>query len=450
MDRLAHVDSDVTPPCPRVAVVGGGYAGMAAAVDLAAAGFHTCVFESGRVLGGRARRVEYRGQILDNGQHILSGAYSALLERMHKVGVVAAEAFARTPLNLSMPPHFSLRAMGLPAPLHTLGGLLSARGLSWADRFSAIRFMLALRRCNYRVDPDTTVTQLLDQERQSPRLNRYLWVPLTLSALNTPPSNASAQVFANVLRDALAGSREDSDLLLPRQDLSRLFPEAAAEWVKARNGCIRLGETTRRVDTLGQKIKLETTAGTEAFDGVILAIGPHQFDAIALPEGVQRPAFSYEPITTVYFHFNVPVHLPEPMLGQAAGCAQWFFDRSGLAGSAGGESTIAAVISATGEHSTMDQEQLVATLLRELTIHVTDLPNPAWCKVINEKFATFACTTAAQRSRPSTQTSIPNIWLAGDYLAGDYPATLEGAVRSGAAAAAAARHYFHPEHRQTP
>lgn len=451
MDRLAHLDQDVNQHLPpRVAVVGGGYAGMTAAVDLASAGIPVTVFESARILGGRARRIEYRGHVLDNGQHILSGAYSALLERMHRVGVVGSDALVRRPLRLSMPPHFSLHAPALPAPLHTLAGLLGASGLTWSDRIAAVRFMLTLRNQNYRVDPESTVEQLLLSAGQSARLNQYLWIPLTLSALNTPPSAASAQVFANVLRDALDGSREASDLLIPRVDLSRLFPEAAGEWVKSRNGCIRLGEITERICVAESAVKLHTATGAEEFDGVIVAIGPHQFGAVQMPDAISVPDLSYEPIVTVYFRFGERVRLPELMLGQPTGCAQWFFDRSGFADSVTGQSTIAAVISATGAHSSMEHDQLVAQVLRELTIHVTDLPKPAWCKVITEKFATFACTPAAQRRRPATQTAIPNIWLAGDFVAGDYPATLEGAVRSGAAAATAAIRHFQFQSRSTP
>jgi squalene-associated FAD-dependent desaturase len=402
------------------------------------------------VLGGRARRIEYRGQTLDNGQHILSGAYSALLARMDLVGAVAADAFERVPLQLSMPPHFSLRAARLPAPFHTLFALLTASGLSWSERAAAVRFMLALRRQDFRVDADLTVTQLLIRNTQPARLNRFLWEPLTVSALNTPPEQASAQVFVNVLRDALAGTREASDLLLPKQDLSRIFPEAAAEWIQARHATVRLGETARRIEVRDSKVTLTTASRHEDFDGIVVAVGPHQINAIAMPDGICAADFLYEPIVTVYFHFNGRVSLPCAMLGQPGGLAQWFFDRTGLGAPADGTSTIAAVISATGTHSSLSNEQLVEQVRQELAVHVTPLPDLVWSKLITEKFATFACTPAAQRRRPGTNTSVPCIWLAGDYVAGDYPATLEAAVRSGAAAAQAAKQHFHIEKSAPP
>lgn len=444
MDRLAHVDRRVTVgSARRVAVIGGGYAGMAAATALTRSGIHVTIFETAQVLGGRARRIAYRGQVLDNGQHILSGAYTCLRQLMRTVGV-ADEALDQTRLQLSMPPGFLLRAPNWPAPFHMLGALLSARGLAWRERWAAVRLMLGLRRANFRVDASLTVAELLHKFRQPANLAVHLWNPLTVSALNTPPQQASAQVFANVLRDALAGSREASDLLLPRIDLSSLFPQAAADWVTARGAEVRLGARVTSIEIDGNDYLVKTEGNTGRFNGVILAIGPHQFGGLLLPPGVQAPDFAYEPIVTVYCHFEQPVQLSSPMIGQASGTVQWFFDRPRLAGATGG--TIAAVISASGDHRSLSNEELSARVLSELSRHVASLPGPAWTKVVTEKFATFACSPASQARRPPSQTSSPGFWLAGDYVAGDYPATLESAVRSGVHAATLAQNHFnsHP------
>ena len=430
-----------TSAASRVAIIGGGYAGMAAAVSLAEHGFKSTVFEAGKVLGGRARRIEYRGEVLDNGQHILSGAYSELLRLMSLAGVPET-AVLRVPLSLSMPPYFSLRAPRWIAPLHLAWALLTAKGLSFTERNAAIRFMQALKRAKFAVNESETVDSLLGAHTQPDKLVRYLWHPLTISALNTPPATASAQIFVNVLRDALASTREASDLLLPQANLSELFPDAASNWLAERGSECRLGMRVKSVSADQGRFRLDTDAdgldNTE-FDAVILAIGPHQFDSIAVPAGcAPTTAFDYEPIVTIYLKFDSHVRLPEPMFGQADGLAQWFFDRRQL--SAGeqprpGDGLIAAVISASGPHENYSQEELARSVLTELKRHTGPLPAPVWHKVITEKFATFACTPHIQPRRPSVATCVPGFFLAGDYTAGDYPATLEGAVRSGVSAA---------------
>lgn len=428
-----------------MAVIGGGYAGMAAATALTQSGIHVTVFETAQVLGGRARRVEYRGHVLDNGQHILSGAYTCLRQLMRTVGV-ADEALDHTRLQLSMPPDFLLRAPNWPAPFHMLGALLLARGLAWRERWAAVRLMLGLRQANYRVGADLTVAELLQTFRQPANLATHLWNPLAISALNTPPQQASAQVFVNVLRDALAGSREASDLLLPKIDLSSLFPQAAANWVAAHGADVRLGARVTSVEVDGAHYLARTENHAGRFDGIILAIGPHQFGGIRLPPGVPAPDFGYEPIVTVYCHFEQALQLSEPMIGQAKGTVQWFFDRTQLCGGAG--STIAAVISASGDHLLLDHDALSARVLAELASHVRSMPSPTWTKVVTEKFATFACSPAVQARRPPSQTAAPGFWLAGDYVAGDYPATLESAVRSGVHAATLAQNHFNSHHVQ--
>ncbi len=419
---------------------------MAAAVSLAERGIRASIFESAKSLGGRARRVDYRGEVLDNGQHILSGAYLETLRLMALVGV-AHTATKRIPLRLDMPPHFSLRAPALIAPLHLAWALVFAKGLEWSDRFAAIRFMQALKRANFRVDAAMSVETLLETQRQPANLIRHLWQPLTVSALNTPIAIASAQIFVNVLRDALASNRKASDLILPQTDLSALFPATAATWLAAQRVEVKPGLRVKKVAVNGSSFGIETDLNTTNFSAVIVAIGPHQFDSISLPTGC-APAtpFAYEPIVTIYLKFDQRVRLPYPMLGQADGLVQWFFDRRQLAVSDAAASTndglIAAVISASGPHEDLSQEQLSMRVLAELAQHTGPLPTLAWHKVVTEKFATFSCTAQIQSQRPAGITATRGIFLAGDYTAGEHPATIEGAVRSGIAAAQGAADFL--------
>ena len=420
-----------------VAVIGGGYAGMAAAITLTHNGILPVVFEAGRMLGGRARRIDYRSEVLDNGQHILAGAYSELLRLMRLVNVPLT-SIRRVSLRLSMPPNFLLSAPSnvfFPGQLYMAWTLLTAKGLSVSDRWAAVRFMLALKRLKYQVDPRLTVAELLARQRQPQNLIDHLWQPLTISALNTPLASASAQVFANVLRDSLASDRNASDLLLPCVDLTALLPDPAADWLTKRGGEVRIGQRVGNIVVAGSGFRVSCGSDPEPFDAIILAVGPHQLSELIA--GVDSPRLVYEPIVTIYFKFDQPVRLLEPMIGQTKGLAQWFFDRTTLGGSrAAGDGRgglIAAVISASGPHMQLTQEALADRVLAELAQHVLRLPKPIWSKVVSEQFATFACKPLAER--PPVETSLPGAFRAGDYVAGDYPATLEGAVRSGINAA---------------
>ncbi|HCJ51471.1 MAG TPA: desaturase, partial [Gallionella sp.] len=220
----------------NIAIIGGGYAGMAAAVALTEHHLPVTVFESARQLGGRARGVRYQNTQLDNGQHLLLGCYRDTLRLIEQVGGNLETDFLRLPLQLDLHGHFALKAPHLPAPLHLLAALLGASGLSWSERLSAARFMLSLRRINFRLDRDMTAAELLAQHGQNAALAEKLWEPLCIAALNTPIKIASAQVLLNVLRDALNRERADSDMLIPRLDFTELFPQRAARYVKKHGG----------------------------------------------------------------------------------------------------------------------------------------------------------------------------------------------------------------------
>src|SRR5260221_4325275 len=193
----------------RVAVVGAGYAGMAAAVTLAGRGVPVTVFEAGPVPGGRARRVVSQGNELDNGQHILIGAYSELFRLMRVVGV-AEDAVLRVPLEIRYFEKFRFRALWLPFPFGLLGGLLLARGLRFSERVAAIRFMAAVRRARFRVPPGIFVGELLNRHAQGDGIGDYLLRPLCVSALNTPTADASARAFLALLREPLFGEPQPS------------------------------------------------------------------------------------------------------------------------------------------------------------------------------------------------------------------------------------------------
>lgn len=411
----------------KLAVIGAGYAGLAAAVELSAAGRRVEVFEASRVLGGRARATQIEGFTVDNGQHILVGAYTETLRLMRTVGADPNRLLKRTPLRFEFPGEFVMTAPRLPAPLHTAFALLLARGLDWREKWAAIRLMQRLQASKFRIEPDTTVTRWLDSNNTPSRQRRLLWEPLCIAALNTPADRASAQVLANVLRDSLAGTREASDMLLPQVNLSALFPEPAAKFIAQHGGAVHLGHRVRSLRREGDAWRIDDAG---PFAQVVLAVAPYHLASL-MPEMASRvEGFDWEPIVTSYLSYPSTVQLPGPMLGVDAGLAQWLFDRGQLCGQRG---LIAAVISARGRHLDLPTADLELGIHQEIARIVPHLPAPLAVQTITEKRATFACVPDLQR--PMARTGLPGLWLAGDYVAGDYPATLEGAVRSGVVAA---------------
>ncbi len=422
----------MTGPARRVAVIGGGWAGMAAAVTLAQRGAASTVFEAGQILGGRARRTVLDGIALDNGQHILIGAYRETLRLMREVGLAPDAALLRMPLALEIAGRFRLRTWRLPAPLHVAAGLLFAEGLALADRLNVARFMRAMRARGYRLAADMPMPELLADQRQLGAPTDLLWEPLCVAALNTPLAAASAQVFLNVLRDSLGADREASDLLLPRADLSALFPEPAAHYVEARGGRVLRGQRVAVISAGAHGMEV----GGEMYAAAIVACAPQHAAQLLeasrlLPETRAILAgLTFEPIYTCYLQYAADVTLPGPMLGLKGGLLQWAFDRGALGGPRG---LIAAVVSARGEHEELLHGAFAQTAHRELARVVPNLPPPVWSRVIAERRATFSCVP--RLARPDHATAVRGLFLAGDYTASDYPATLEGAVRSGVAAA---------------
>lgn len=418
----------------NVAVIGGGCAGLAAATRLAERGLKPTLFEAGPHLGGRARGVPWKGQRLDNGQHILLGAYTETLRLLSIAGIDQNQVLMRLPLQISVPGRFELRAADyLPAPLHILAGLLRAQGFNLGERLAALRFMLWMRLNHFSLAEDEPLANLLTRKKQPSRVTSLLWEPLCLAALNTPLNTASAQVFLNVLRDSFARTSADSDMLLPRRDLSALIAEPLAAYISAQGGNIRRHTGIAKMTRAGNGYAIETADGkTDHFDQVVIAVSPFRLAELAsgLPELAKAVAatseFSYQPIYTVYLQYPAHIKLNNPMIGLAGGYGQWVFDRGILCSQHG---LLAVVISAEGQHQKLVQEELATTITKELSTVFPHLPEPLWHKVIAEKRATFACTAGLQR--PSQRTALAGLYLAGDYTAGDYPATIEGAVRSG-------------------
>ncbi|MEO7401898.1 MAG: hydroxysqualene dehydroxylase HpnE [Polaromonas sp.] len=411
----------------KVAIVGAGWAGCAAAVEATRLGQQVTIFEASRTAGGRARRViaTLNGLPvdLDNGQHILIGAYAETLRLMQDLGVDELAAFLRLPLTMQFPDGSGLKLPDWPAPLDALAGIARARGWSWADRLSLLKVALGWQLGGFECSPQLSVSDLCRNLRPGPMT--ALIEPLCVSALNTPPDCASGQVFLRVMRDALFSQSGGSNLLLPRLDLSALLPDAALAWLVAKGASVRMGV---RVQALAPDAPGWQLDG-EGFDRVVLACPP--FEAARLVAGSGAPAgewlamargLRYEALSTVYA-YSPGARLRQPMLALPSSAdepAQFAFDRAWLGGPAG---LLAFVISASRGDSAQLTGLVLAQAARQLGL--TEL-QPV--QTVVEKRATFACTPGLKR--PAAQIA-PGLVACGDYIAGPYPATLEGAVRSG-------------------
>jgi len=399
----------------KVAVIGGGWAGIAAAVELTACGSDVTLYEAGRVLGGRARSVSIDSRTLDNGQHILLGAYRETLALMRRVGADPEQLLDRHLLQVVDDAGFRLALPQWPAPLNVAWGLLTATGVGWREKLATAWWMQGVKARHFRLAEDFTVAEWLDAEGQTGALRRHLWEPLCLAALNIPAERASAQVFANVLRDSLGSARrEDTDLLLPRVDLGQLLPEPAARWLVAHGARLQLGT---RIDAIAATADSVALAG-ESHDAVVIATAPQHAGRLWPTPAI---AYDYEPIATVYLKFSAKTRLPFPLFKQSGKFGQWAVDR--------GNGLLACVLSGHGDWEALADANLATTLHDELGINNP----PEWHKVIRERRATFSCRPGTPR--PDCVTAHLRVVLAGDYTWADYPATLEGAVRSGLRAA---------------
>lgn len=409
----------------RVAVIGGGWAGCAAALTLAEAGIAVTLFEAGRTLGGRARSVDIEGQPLDNGQHILLGAYEQTLQLIDRLRPAASpDGLWRLPLALNQPPDFSLACPRLPAPLHLLAGLLGAQGLSWRDKLAAARWAHGLLN-----DTDTSTHLSVSQltRSQPEKLRRLLWHPLCVSALNTPPDMASARVFRDTIRAAFGGRNHHSDLLLPRRDLTALFPAPAAARVIELGGEVRPSCRVTTLTATADAVTVGTRDASMACSHVVIAVAPQHLAGLAAAIPQLEPvlhgmaAFAYQPIATAYLQYDTAFRLEKPLFALTDGPVQFVFDR----GQSHGQPGLLALVASAAANLPADWMDLAAAQLQRIA-----RPGPPrWRKSIIEKQATYACVP--NMARPTVRTAHPRIFLAGDYTAGPYPATLESATLSG-------------------
>ncbi len=421
---------------PKIAVVGAGWAGLSAAVELTAHA-DVSLFEAGKQAGGRARALCVAGDgfsFLDNGQHILIGAYRGVQTLLRRVGVREDEVFLRLPMQWHMADSMQFKAARLPAPLHILFGILAAKNVGLAEKTALLNSMRGLQKWHALNLPDVSVGQWLQQQNVSRKMVAGFWQPLVWGALNTPLERASLRILANVLHDGVWADKAGSDYWLPKQDLGKILAEPALAWLRKQGAAIHMETRVGRLERLQSG---QVAVNGSAFDAVVSAVAPYH--ALALMPSETPPYIQtayndmqYHAITTVYLRYAETLALPAVMTGLAEGTAQWLIDRSRL-GLSGNE--VVAVISLSDRVGAYKNEEWIARVHADVKALCPHVGKPLAAKAITEKRATIA--SGVGRALPDL------VWLhhqriypAGDYLHPRYSATLEAAVQSGRAAAA--------------
>lgn len=422
-----------------VIIAGGGWSGLAAAIELAHHKIPVTLLESAKQLGGRARCVRFNDQQVDNGPHIMIGAYSSMLYLTKLLKLKESDLFIRKPLRLYLRSlktrrAFELRTLKIPAPLHLLTALLTCSGLRIQEKWLAIRFINNMQRRNFILDKDISVYDLLHSELQSAHLINCLWAPLCIATLNTPLEKASAQIFIHVLQESFSEKRKHSDTLIPKVNLGGILPNPAFDFIERNGGHVELGQRVTNIHIKDNAVTGLSVSDREIKSNHIILALP-QYAAHSLlqshiscnttSEKLQR--FSTQPICTIYLQYPRQIKMKLMMTGVQDGISQWIFDRR-ICGQNG---LMAVIISADGDHMNMDNPTLTQAVIDELAILRPDWPKPLDTMVIREKRATFSCQTGVSKYRPDYQTSIKGCWLAGDYTNTGLPATLEGGIRSG-------------------
>ena len=418
---------------PSVAIVGGGWAGLACALQLARAGFKPIVFESAPEAGGRARRARLGDTWRDNGQHLMLRGCRALTQLFDDVGL----SMPRVPFAYTDDTRV-LSLAGRRGRSGLLLALLNARGWRWTERAGLLRALLHLQFHGWRVDADLTVAQWLEDRRQPLSLVTTFWAPLALAILNTPLEQAAMTRLAPVLRDTLGAGGAALSVMQPHGNLSSSVVAAWVDAVLAAGGAVRCAsrvtEITHQADALQLHYHAADASAVQSFDHVVLTVPPWALSHIALPfesSGLTE-RFGAQPIATVYLGFDPETTGPltTPLIQLAGPTPEdarvWAMDRTHC----GEPGVITISLSAEGPWASLDHEALAQACLHHLRT-ATDLQAPClWHKVVTVQRAT-PCATPAARLHPHERQPLPGLYLAGDWTHDTYPATLEAAVQTG-------------------
>lgn len=434
----------MSDPSSTVLVLGGGLAGLSAAVRLAEAGRKVTVVEATRAPGGRARSFPdaATGRELDNGQHLVMGCYRETLAFLRTIDSTDGIYFQKDLSVRMVKPggqRLSLDCPPLPAPMHLAVGLLTMRGLGVLDKIAAMRAGLVLRGEVQRPDDNETCDSWLRRLGQTQTLRNAFWDPMIWGTLNDDPLVSSAAMFTAVLERAFLSTRDASRLGVPKVPLSRLYVDQSLAYLRARGCEVRLGEPARALDVTGTQITGITLKSGETLraDAVVSAVPPHAFLDLLPGNWPAHPVYQdiarlrTSPIVNLWFTTD-RAPFSEPFIGLVGGPLHWMFNRSQIEGSVGGEVLLNCTIS--GARACIDDppEALQDLLRAELERYFPGrVPAIRQFRAIKEKRATISHAAGTYHCRPETLGPIRGLYMAGDWTRTGLPATIESAVQSG-------------------
>jgi squalene-associated FAD-dependent desaturase len=441
------------PSSGSVAVVGGGLAGIATALTCADAGLDVTLLEARPRLGGLthsfARTVGERTIWVDNGQHVFlrcCTAYLGLLDRLGVRDQVELQPRLDVPVRSGRYAGTGrLRRDPLPAPLHLARALLGYRWLPVRDRARVTTAALALGRVD-RTAADVDATSFGDWLRahgQSARAVEAVWDLIGVATLNAPADRASLALAATVFQLGLLDAADAADIGWARVPLQRLHGDAAATALADAGVDVRVRDRVRGLERVEDGWAVDTGADASTYDDVVLALPPTATAALLPAGAVDLPAgwaddLGSSPIVNVHLLFDRPV-LDEPFVAAVDSPLQWVFDRTAASGLPAGSGQYVA-LSLSAADDLVDRP--VADLRAWVVPHLHRLLPASRTAEIEEFFvtrephATFRPAPGSRRLRPGPTTALPGLHLAGAWTDTGWPATMEGAVRSGLAAAA--------------
>lgn len=428
-------------------VIGGGFAGAAAAVRLAEAGCPVTLIEKKGFLGGRTYSVRDRrtGDWVDNGQHVLMGCYHQTLGLLQRLGArdgVRLQDTLTVPFRGPGGWRDELQCPALPGPLHLLAGLFRMRSLDWRDRWAALRFGLAMKRKSAARDSET-IAELYRRLRQTPALQKRMWDPIALSAVNEDLTRADARLFQTVLRQAFFSRAEDSKLALPVIPLGDLLGGTVIRFLEERQGRVLLDRTVTRLVVEGDAVTavVLSSGETVACQACVSALPEPRLRSVlaatGLAERLPLPDLGSSPILSVYLWYDEPF-TDEPLCCLQDAHFEWVFHRSNFMNpGAHQKCCVCLVASVARRFQSWSRDDLARAAVEDIqnTYPETQGRMPSTSLVFWEPRATFSATVENARRRPGAETPYANFFLAGDWTGTGYPATIEGAVASGHRAA---------------
>jgi squalene-associated FAD-dependent desaturase len=435
---------------PDAVVIGAGFAGLAAATALAAAGARVAVLEGRPHVGGRARSWTdpTTGSVVDNGQHLLLGCCTEALAFLDRLGTrdrLAMQARAEIPLVDAGGRLGFFRQPRVPGAIAAIGALLRYPGLGLRDRLALVRAAAAITRSrDDQALEAQTVAAWLASLGQSSESRRRFWDPLALAVLNEDPEVASVAGLAAVLRLAAQAGAGGAVVGLARVGLSDLYADPAVHWLRARGGDVRTRCPARRLLIAGDRVSgvLLADGGRIDTGAVIVAVPPREMLDLLPPALAEERHFARcgglaeTAIVSVYLWFGSPVS-EVPFAGLVGGTWHWMFNRRMIAGDGSGAHAVTLVRSAAGDLAGKPAETLARSALDDLRRFFPETARltPRRTLVLKERRATVSLPPGAAALRPPHATPLRGVWLAGDWTATGLPATLESAAASGHACA---------------